>query len=76
MGKACVGAAFGKDFSVFGIIDGWRDKLPDQNVSGMRLDYIWCSQEKEIRSSRILFDGENEPVVSDHFGVLIETKEE
>ncbi|MBQ8734261.1 MAG: endonuclease/exonuclease/phosphatase family protein [Anaerotignum sp.] len=66
----------GKDFTVFGIIDGWRDKLPDQNVSGMRLDYIWCSQEKEIRSSRILFDGENEPVVSDHFGVLIETKEE
>lgn len=66
----------GRDFTVSGIIDGWRDKLPDQNVSGMRLDYIWCSQEKEICSSRILFDGESEPVVSDHFGVLIEAKEE
>lgn len=64
------------DFTVSGIIDGWRDKLPDQNVSGMRLDYIWCSQEKEICTSRILFNGEKEPVVSDHFGVLIETKEE
>ena len=65
----------GKDFTVSGVIDGWQDKLPDRGISGLRLDYIWCSQEKRILSSRILFDGEKEPVVSDHFGVLIETEE-
>lgn len=66
----------GSDFTVSGIIDGWRDKFPDEKISGLRLDYIWCSEKKPIRSSRILFQGETEPVVSDHFGVLIETKEE
>ncbi|MBQ2879286.1 MAG: endonuclease/exonuclease/phosphatase family protein [Anaerotignum sp.] len=65
----------GKDFTVFGRIDGWKDRLPDGKVNGMRLDYIFCSEEQEVLSSRIMFDGEKEPVVSDHFGVLIEIKE-
>ena len=63
-------------YTVAGIIDGWQDKPPDRKDGGMRLDYIFCSRKKGIFSSRILFDGEREPVVSDHFGVLIETKEE
>lgn len=63
------------DFTTFGIIDGWREKLPHIPTQGMRLDYIWCSQEREILSSRILFNGTNGPVVSDHFGLFIETKE-
>ena len=63
------------DFTVPGIIDGWRDKLPDQNIRGMRLDYIFCSQEKEVLSSHIMFNGTVEPIVSDHFGVLIHAKE-
>ena len=58
-----------------GIIDGWREKLIDKNVEGMRLDYIWCSEKKEIISSRVVFNGMNEPVVSDHFGVMIQVKE-
>ena len=60
--------------TVPGVIDGWRDKLP-ADAEGMRLDYIWCSRRAEISSSRVVFNGTNEPIVSDHFGVLIETKE-
>lgn len=58
--------------TVPGIIDGWREKLAGQNVTGMRLDYIWCSQPGQILSSRVVFNGKAENVVSDHFGVLIE----
>ena len=70
-------AAKNKDdgITVPGIIDGWRDKLAGQKVEGMRLDYIWCSRKKEISSSRVVFNGKKEPVVSDHFGVMIEIKE-
>ena len=60
--------------TVPGVIDGWRDKVGG-DVKGMRLDYIWCSQKKEVRSSRVVFNGTKEPAVSDHFGVMIETKE-
>ena len=61
--------------TVSGHIDGWRDPQNREVREGMRLDYIWCSQRKEILSSRILFNGVKEPVVSDHYGVLIEVKE-
>jgi len=61
--------------TVPGPIDGWRDSQNREMAEGMRLDYIWCSQRKDILSSRILFNGVKEPVVSDHFGVLIEVKE-
>ena len=61
--------------TVPGIIDGWREKLIDKNVEGMRLDYIWCSQRKEVFSSRVVFNGIKEPAVSDHFGVMIQVKE-
>lgn len=59
-------------FTVPGPIDGWRDGSGGQ----MRLDYIWCSEKREILSSRVIFNGKNEPVVSDHYGVLIEVREE
>ena len=61
--------------TVPGVIDGWREKLAGKKVDGMRLDYIWCNKKKEILSSRVVFNGLKEPVVSDHYGVLIETKE-
>lgn len=60
--------------TVPGVIDGWRDK-PEAKRDGMRLDYIWCSQEREILSSRVVFNGIKEPIVSDHFGVMAEAKE-
>ena len=61
--------------TVPGAIDGWRQRPVHNMENGMRLDYIWCSRKREIRSSRILFNGIKEPVVSDHFGVLIDVKE-
>lgn len=60
--------------TVPGVIDGWREQAAAKR-GGMRLDYIWCSRKKEIRSSRVVFNGTHEPVVSDHFGVMIDVKE-
>lgn len=40
---------------------------------GVRLDYIFSSRPREILSSRVMFNGTGEPVISDHYGVLIET---
>lgn len=62
--------------TVRGVIDGWRDKLTkEQMLDGMRIDHIWCSESVGVRSSRTCFDGINEPVVSDHFGVLIDVED-
>lgn len=61
--------------TVPGVIDGWQEKLNGRDLDGMRLDYIWCSRKCEVRKSRVVFNGQREPVVSDHFGVMIETKE-
>ncbi|NBH71802.1 hypothetical protein D3Z51_07155 [Clostridiaceae bacterium] len=59
------------------MIDGWRERLSDQDGSqairpeGMRIDYIWCSREIPVLSSRVVCNGENYPVVSDHYGVMV-----
>ncbi len=52
------------------VIDGWKEKLDD--TKGMRIDHIWCSKKAEIKSSKVIFNGDNEPVVSDHYGVIIQ----
>lgn len=39
------------------------------------MDHIWCSKNLPVKSSKVLFNGVNGPVVSDHFGVLVETME-
>ena len=36
------------------------------------IDQIWCSRAAAIKSSRVVFNGLQEPQVSDHAGVLIE----
>lgn len=60
--------------TVEGVIDGWRDKLENPDAfKGMRIDHIWCDHNVPIRTSKVIFNGYNEPVVSDHFGVMIET---
>ena len=62
--------------TVRGVIDGWRDKLTNEEMlQGMRIDHIWCNEEIAVKNSRTCFDGENEPVVSDHFGLIIDTEE-
>ena len=62
-----------RGITVPGIIDGWENRVKDP--AGMRLDYIWCSESRQVASSRVIFNGENQNIISDHFGVLIETKE-
>ena len=52
------------------VIDGWREKLT--STEGMRIDHIWCSKRVGITSSEVIFNGRNYPVVSDHYGVIIE----
>ncbi len=63
--------------TVEGAIDGWRDRVenPDE-LTGMRIDHIWCRQPEHIRRARVIFDGRHEPKVSDHYGILMETKGE
>ncbi len=61
--------------TVGGVIDGWRDKLSSE-CSGMRIDQLWCSENVPVVSSKVIFNGENAPVVSDHYGVIIETRDE
>ena len=51
-------------------IDGWRD-APDA-AAKKRIDQIWCSQAIAVKSTRVVFNGLQEPQVSDHAGVLIE----
>ena len=49
-------------------IDGWREC-----GDSMRIDYIFSGSDKKIKSSRVIFNGRNRDVVSDHFGIIIET---
>ena len=54
--------------TVPGQIDGWRQA----EVSGLRLDYCLAGQPGRTLRSRVVFNGDFRPVVSDHFGVLTE----
>lgn len=55
--------------TVVGEIDGWRD---DPSITSMRIDFIMTNQECPVKSSYVVFNGDNGPVVSDHFGVEVE----
>ena len=57
-------------YTVVQAIDGWRD-APDA-AAKKRIDQIWCSQAITVKSTRVVFNGLQEPQVSDHAGVLIE----
>ena len=60
--------------TVPGAIEGWSRPLSRTQQAGMRLDYILCSHRPEVRSSRTVFNGIREKIVSDHYGVMIETE--
>lgn len=45
-------------------IDGWSGHSQEK-----RLDYIFLNQDKQVLSSRVIFNGSHKPVISDHFGV-------
>ena len=50
-------------------IDGWRDSGVDED--GMRIDMIWFKEEESIKTSEVICNGKNYPIVSDHYGVMI-----
>jgi len=54
------------------VIDGWKNKITDTN--GMRIDFIWTNTENIIERTNVIFNGKNEPVISDHYGVMITVK--
>ena len=47
-------------------IDGW-----ETNTEQLRIDYIYVPQEFSVPSYRSIFDGKQEIIVSDHYGVEI-----
>jgi len=49
-------------------IDGWRDKGA---FAKLRIDFIFKNHDTEVESSQVIFNGDNGPVISDHFGVVI-----
>ena len=52
-------------------IDGWGEG----NVN-IRIDYIFTNKKRKIQSSFVIFNGINEEVVSDHFGIILTTGKE
>ena len=57
------------------VIDGWHDKVDASlaEAKGMRLDYIWCDKNIKVKTSNVICNGKKYEVVSDHYGVMIET---
>lgn len=53
--------------TVSGEIDGWQGQRENK-----RIDYIFTGKDVEIKSSRVIFNGKNEDIISDHFGIIIE----
>lgn len=52
--------------TVKGEIDGWENQKESK-----RIDYIFTSKPTEIKSSSVIFNGKNEEIISDHFGILL-----
>lgn len=60
-------------WTVSGTIDGWHDQ---EAVEHRRIDLIWSRQEVPVASSEVIFNGLNQPVVSDHFGLIVQYSNE
>ena len=48
-------------------IDGWS-----QHTQEKRLDYVFLTKERRVLTHRVVFNGSNQSVISDHFGVEVE----
>ncbi|CAM4052400.1 endonuclease/exonuclease/phosphatase family protein [Lederbergia lenta] len=55
------------EFTIQGDIAGW-----DGNKAGLKIDYIFANWQAGVRHSHIIFDGNNEPIISDHYGIELE----
>ncbi|PPA70381.1 endonuclease/exonuclease/phosphatase family protein [Jeotgalibacillus proteolyticus] len=56
-----------KGITVPGRIAGWS-----QNDHALRIDYILATRAIEVSSSTVIFNGQNKPIISDHYGVEVE----
>lgn len=55
------------NYTIVADIDGWKG-----NKNQLKVDYVFTSKELNIRCSKIVLDGNNSPLVSDHFGIMVE----
>lgn len=55
--------------TVSGLIDGWKEH---KNLTQMRIDFIFTNKKIDVKSSKTIFTGKEEKVISDHFGVEID----
>lgn len=55
------------NITIQGDIAGW-----DENKAGLKIDYIFTNWDANVKHSNIIFNGENESIISDHFGIEIE----
>lgn len=53
--------------TVRGKIDGWLE-----NNENRRLDYIFATHPITVKSSKVIFNGKNKQIISDHCGVEVE----
>ena len=55
---------------------GWKDSFlfggDWKHLNGMKMNQIWFKNKKLVNSHRVIFDGDNYPVISDHLGVIVE----
>ena len=48
-------------------IHGWA-----HDKSQKRIDYIFSNKELKVKESKVIFNGKNQGVISDHFGIELE----
>jgi len=67
-------AASHKDegYTVEMVMDAWRDQ---SSARKLRQDYIFSSRPEWVTSSHVICNGVNYDVVSDHYGIMIETED-
>lgn len=54
-------------------IDGWKNGDLDDAI---RIDYIFCVKKEDIKSSYVIFNGKNEEIISDHYGIIVTVERE
>src|SRR5690625_2594746 len=52
--------------TIIGYIAGWAGNKKD-----LKIDYIFANWQADVKESRIVFNGIDGPVISDHFGVAV-----
>ncbi|MDN6640904.1 MAG: endonuclease/exonuclease/phosphatase family protein [Tetragenococcus sp.] len=52
--------------TVPGEIDGWKGAVNDK-----RIDYVFVSNRLDVQTNNVIFDGNHENIVSDHFGIEV-----